>query len=342
MNEDNNIYGLGPEELKTLCAEAGEPPFRSRQLYEWLYVHRAGDFSAMTSLPSAFREYLSGKYRIALPSVLSKFESSDGSSKYLLGFEDGNRIEAVLMPSEKYTAICVSSQAGCAMNCAFCATGGMGLKRNLTAGDIIGQVSVLIDESGVNPSSVNILFMGMGEPLDNFDNVIAAFNILHDGFNISAARMTLSTAGIVPGIIRLSGLEKRPELSISLNACTDELRSRIMPLNRRYNLDALLSAARHYTSLTRSAVTFEYVLLKNINDSVKDAALLADIAASLKAKVNLISYNAKADSPYGAPSPGMLLEFQEKVRQRGVIVTLRRSRGSDIGAACGQLSLAGC
>ncbi len=338
MSEKSNIFGMTIEELKLVAEKAGQPSYRGKQVFQWLYVGLATTFEEMSNIPEKFRNYLEKNYVLKLPQIVDSFKSNDGSIKYLFQLHDSSHIETVLMPTVRYNAICISSQAGCPLNCSFCATGKSGFTRNLECGEIIGQVGAILKNSTINRDSLNILFMGMGEPLLNIDNVMKAFYLLNKGFNIAASRMTLSTAGIVPGINELINYKKRPNLSVSLNAVTDQCRNKIMPINRKYNLQTLLSALKNYSTITGNTVTIEFVMLSQINDSNEDAVELAKIASDLKAKVNLIPYNGGSKSILKAPSEKNIHSFQKIIKEKNITVTLRNSRGRDIMAACGQLS----
>ncbi len=334
--------GSSREELEELAVAAGQPLYRGRQLYRGIYARREFDFNTLTDLDKKFREFLSAHFRIAYPPLQEQFQSRDGSIRYLLKLPDPEKIEAVYMPEENRTTLCISSQVGCAVDCRFCFTGLLGVKRNLTAGEIIGQVLAIAKAERIPPRArLNVVFMGMGEPLLNLGQVMKAVKTLADpeGVGISLGRITISTAGIVPRIMDLAREPIRPKLAISLNASTDEQRTALMPINRKYPLSDLLRACRAYPLRPRERLTFEYVLLDGINDSDADAARVAHLLDGIRSKVNLIPYNSGPELPY-RPSPlERVLAFQQVLVERGVPAFIRISRGQDVMAACGQLSL---
>ncbi|MGH9601220.1 MAG: 23S rRNA (adenine(2503)-C(2))-methyltransferase RlmN [Terriglobales bacterium] len=357
------LLGLDLQELTDLARQEGEPDYRGQQLFEALYRQRLDSLPAVTTLPGAFRTLLADRaVSVGLPEIEKKFESSDGTIRYLMSFSDGQSVETVWMPegdngetgdgSEagdegeatrgkewRRATICVSSQVGCAVDCRFCLTALLGVKRNLTAGEIVGQVLAVLKERGVarERERLNLVFMGMGEPLLNYDNFIKAVRLLVEGVGLGESRMTVSTAGIVPRIHDLGKEPVRPKLAISLNAPDDELRERLMPLNRKWNLDALLGAAREFPLRPRERLTFEYVLLGGVNDDVAHARELAERIRGLRAKVNLIAWNPGPDLDFGTPSDARVQAFQQALMSAGVPAFVRRPRGRDIFAACGQL-----
>jgi 23S rRNA (adenine2503-C2)-methyltransferase len=337
-----NLVGMTRRELEEFSRAAGEPPYRGRQLYHGLYSRRVKDFAALTDLDRKFRQHLAERSVIRYPAIEQAFPSRDRSVRYLLSLEDGERVEAVFMPDRARTSLCISSQAGCAVDCKFCFTGLMGLKRNLTAGEMAGQVLALLEATGAK-GRVNVVFMGMGEPLLNYAEVVKAVEILADpeGVAIPARRITISTAGIVPRIYDLARERVRPRLAVSLNASSDDQRSALMPINRKYPLSELLKACREYPPRPRERLTFEYVLLAGANDSDDDARRVAALVEDLRAKINLIPYNPGPDLPYRSPPLERVLAFQEILRERHVPAFIRISRGQDVMGACGQLSLAG-
>ncbi len=342
------LLGKSQEELRVWMASLGEPPFRGAQVYHAMYAERRFDFAAMTNLPQSLRARLAAEASVTLPRIARRYESADGSLRYVLALETLTgappaTIETVFMPSEKRQTICVSTQAGCAVDCHFCLTATLGLIRNLTAGEIIGQVLVALEEN--RPRRVpqtNVVLMGQGEPLLNYDAVMAAVRILLDpsGVGLSPRRVTLSTSGIVAGIERLAQEppKSRPKLAISLNASSDEQRERIMPINRKYPLEKLLGACRRYPLRPWERLTFEYVLLGGVNDSPDDARRVVRLLAALRAKVNLIPWNP-GNLPFATPAPERLEEFRRILAEKGVPVFVRYSRGQDVFAACGQLAL---
>ncbi len=340
---EENLFGLDKAELEKLAVDCGQPKFRGAQLFRNLYARRVRDLGQCTDLPADFRRLLVSRYRVEYPGITARVASRDGSVRYLLSLEDGEKIETVYMPIDRRVTLCLSSQVGCAVGCQFCFTALLGVKRNLTAGEIVGEVvSVLEAQQVPSDSPVNLVFMGMGEPLLNLEAVMKAVRILSDSNGVALAlrRMTVSTAGIVPQIRKLAQETVRPKLAISLNASSDEQRTALMPLNRKYPLSELLQACREFPLGPREYLTFEYVLLDGINDSDDDARRVAALVKGLKCKLNLIPFNPGAELPY-RPSPlGRVLAFQEVLRDHNVPAYIRISRGQDVMAACGQLRLA--
>jgi 23S rRNA (adenine2503-C2)-methyltransferase len=342
------LLGQSAGELCAFAASMGEPAYRGAQLYHALYVERRFAFAAMTNLPAALRLRLADRAGITPPRILRRFMSADGSIRYLLsllGAEGRNaksaQLEMVFMPVEGRQTICISTQAGCAVDCHFCLTARLGLIRNLSAGEIIGQVLLALEENRENlKPQTNVVLMGQGEPLLNYDPVMAAVRILLDpeGVGLSPRRVTLSTSGIVPGIERLAREKVRPKLAISLNASNDEQRSALMPVNRKYPLAALLDACRRYPLRSWERLSFEYVLLGGANDSAEDARRVVRLLAGIRAKVNLIPWNP-GDLPYRTPEPGRIEQFRRILMEKGVPAFVRISRGQDVYAACGQLAL---
>ena len=343
------LLGKSVEELREFFVALGEPAYRGPQLYHALYAERRFDFAQMTNFPAALRERLNQQASITLPRILRQFASVDGSIRYLFSLQrtDGGseikaaQIESVFMPKENRQTICISTQAGCAVDCHFCLTAQLGLIRNLTAGEIVGQILVVLAEnSGHLTPQTNVVLMGQGEPLLNYDATMAAVRIMLDqkGLKLAPRHVTLSTSGIVPGIERLSREKVRPNLAISLNASSDEQRDALMPINRKYPLDILLEACRRYPLRPREYFTFEYVLLGGVNDSPDDARRVMRLLANIRAKVNLIPWNPGA-LPYHAPTPEAVEEFHRILLEKGMPVFVRYSRGQDVFAACGQLAL---
>lgn len=344
LASDKSLLGLTRGELEQLAADCGQARYRGRQLYHGLYARRAREFSDFTDLDRNFRERLSTHYSIGLPTIEREFVSRDGSVRYLLGLEDGERAEAVYMPEEDRTTLCISSQVGCAVDCRFCFTGLMGIKRNLTAGEITGQVLALCLARHIpRRARLNVVFMGMGEPLLNLGPVMKAVQILADpeGVSMTLRRIAVSTSGIVPRIYDFAREPVRPKLAISLNASTDEQRTALMPINRKYPLNELLRACREFPLRPRERLIFEYIMIAGINDADADAARVADLLRGVPSKVNLIPYNSGAELPYRAPPLERVLAFQKVLMERHVPAFIRISRGQDIMAACGQLSLEG-
>ncbi len=339
------LLGKSAEELRAFFASLGEPAYRGAQMYRALYVERRFDFAAMTNVPGALRSRLTEEARITLPRIVRRFQSVDGSVRYLfsIGGEDAKpaQIEAVFMPKEGRQTICISTQAGCAVDCHFCLTAQLGLIRNLTAGEIIGQVLVVLEENReqLTPQT-NVVLMGQGEPLLNYDATMAAVRIMLDpkGVALAPRHVTLSTSGIVPGIERLGQEKIRPNLAISLNASSDEQRDALMPINRKYPLALLLDACRRYPLRPREHFTIEYVLIGGVNDSPEDARRVVRLLAHIRAKVNLIPWNP-GNLPYRAPAADRIEEFKRILMEKGVPAFVRYSRGQDVFAACGQLAL---
>jgi 23S rRNA (adenine2503-C2)-methyltransferase len=339
------LLGKSQEELRAFCAALGEPAYRGAQIYHALYAERKFAFAAMTNLPAALRARLAEEARITLPQITRRYLSQDGSVRYLfaLAGENGRAatVEAVFMPSEGRQTICISTQAGCAVDCHFCLTAQLGLIRNLQAGEIVAQVLVPLEEQKAKLApQTNVVLMGQGEPLLNYDAVMAAMRILLDpgGMGISPKHVTLSTSGIVPGIERLAREKVRPKLAVSLNASNDAQRDALMPINRKYPLEILLEACRNYPLRTWEHLTFEYVLLGGVNDAPEDARRVVRLLANLKTKVNLIPWNP-GELPYQEPSEERVEEFRKILTEKGVPAFVRYSRGRDVMAACGQLAL---
>ncbi len=339
------LVGLSREELTALMQEIGEPAFRARQLWHWIYHRGEIDFDKMTSLAKPFRAALAERFAVGRPGVSVDRESIDGTRKWLLKFQDGQEAEAVHIPEEDRGTLCVSSQVGCTLTCKFCHTGTQRLVRNLAAGEIVGQVMNARDKLGEWPSPQdgrllsNIVMMGMGEPLYNYDNVAKALKIVmdHEGISISKRKITLSTAGVVPMIGR-AGAELGVNLAISLHAVTDELRDRIVPINKKYPIAELMQACRDYPTLNNARrITFEYVMLKDVNDSPADARALVKLIQDIPAKVNLIPFNPWPGAPFERSTNAAIAKFAAIVFDAGYASPVRTPRGEDIMAACGQL-----
>jgi 23S rRNA (adenine2503-C2)-methyltransferase len=340
-----NLVGMGRAELAAEMAAFGAEPFRARQLWHWIYHRGATDFSVMTSLAKGFRERLRARYELRRPEVTRAQASVDGTRKWLLRFHDGQEVETVHIPESDRGTLCVSSQVGCTLTCSFCHTGTQRLVRNLGAAEIVGQIMVARDALGEWPSPqedrqlTNIVLMGMGEPLYNFDNVAAAMKIVMDpeGLAISRRKITLSTAGVVPMILRC-GSEIGVNLAISLHAVTDELRERLVPLNKKYPIAELLDACRTYPGSSNARrITFEYVMLKGVNDSPAEARELVRLLKGIPAKVNLIPFNPWPGAPYECSTETSIAAFSDIVFAAGYSAPVRTPRGRDIAAACGQL-----
>ncbi|MFZ0037886.1 MAG: 23S rRNA (adenine(2503)-C(2))-methyltransferase RlmN [Candidatus Acidiferrales bacterium] len=344
-----NLLGKSIEELRALAVSLGEPAYRGGQLYHAFYAEKRFDISAMANLPAAFRHKLQETTRVALPKVQRRYPSADGTMRYVLAIDAPDdsatnaetTIETVFMPEENRQTICISTQAGCAVDCGFCLTATLGLIRNLSAGEMLGQVLVALDDhrAELKPRT-NIVLMGQGEPLLNYEAVMAALQILMDpkGMAISPKHITLSTSGIIPGIERLAQEPVRPKLAVSLNASNDEQRNTIMPINRKYPLEKLLDACRRYPLRTWEHLTFEYVLLGGFNDSPEDARRVARLLANIRVKVNLIPWNP-GNLPYQRPDENRTEEFRRILTEKDVPAFVRYSRGQDVMAACGQLAL---
>jgi 23S rRNA (adenine2503-C2)-methyltransferase len=340
-----NLAGLSREALVAEMAQLGEAPFRARQLWHWIYHRGATDFAAMTTLSKGFRERLAGGYAVRRPDISRALHSIDGTRKWLLRFPDGQEVETVHIPEEDRGTLCVSSQVGCTLTCKFCHTGTQRLVRNLEPAEIVGQVMVARDALGEWPSPAedrqltNVVLMGMGEPLYNYDAVATAMRIVMDGegLSISKRKITLSTSGVVPAIARC-GSELGVNLAISLHAVTDELRDVLVPLNKKYPIAELLDACRNYPGSSNARrITFEYVMLKGINDSPAEARALVALLRGIPAKVNLIPFNPWPDAPYECSTREAIKQFSDIVFEAGYSSPVRTPRGQDIMAACGQL-----
>jgi 23S rRNA (adenine2503-C2)-methyltransferase len=339
------LIGLTRDELAAEIAALDEPAFRARQLWHWVYHHGARSFDAMTTLSKGFRTKLAERYSLDRPEPARDLASIDGTRKWLLRFADGQEAETVHIPEEERGTLCVSSQVGCTLSCRFCHTGTQRLVRNLTAGEIVGQFMAAKDALGEWPTPTydraitNVVMMGMGEPLYNFDNVASALRIVMDGegLSLSRRRITLSTAGVVP-MIRRCGEELGVNLAVSLHAVTDEIRDVIVPLNKKYPLAELLAACRDYPGVNNARrITFEYVMLKGVNDTPADARELARLLKDIPAKVNLIPFNPWPGAPYECSDAAAIETFTEIVAAARLTATVRTPRGRDIMAACGQL-----
>ena len=356
------LLGLGREGYAALVEEAGQSAYRAQQLMDAVYRQRVKSIEEISTLPQQFRQALVEKgIGIGLPHVEQKFVSQDGTVRYLVGLADGQSVETVWMPegdggesgdgSEAgdspmneargwdRTTICVSSQVGCAVDCQFCLTALLGLKRNLTVGEIVGQVAVVLNDQNVSPERerINLVFMGMGEPFLNYENFMKAVSLLVQEVGIAESRMTVSTAGIVPRIHDFGREEIRPKLAISLNASNDELRTRLMPLNKKWNLEQLMAAAHDFPLRNRERLTFEYVLLRDMNDSPRNANEVVELLRGLRTKVNLIALNPGPGIDFRTPADDAVTTFQSILIKAGIPAFVRRPRGRDIYAACGQL-----
>jgi 23S rRNA (adenine2503-C2)-methyltransferase len=342
-NERVNLLGLPAAALVEFCASLGNPPFRARQLMHWLYKRGCGSFEEMTDLSRAFRQQLAARAEIRPPQILTVQRAGDGTCKWLLRADATQAFEMVYIPETDRGTLCISSQVGCALDCAFCSTAQQGFNRNLSTAEIVGQVWLANRELGFLPGGdriiTNVVFMGMGEPLANFRNVVPALQILLDdrGFDLSRRRVTLSTAGLVPQIYRLAE-QTNVALAVSLHAPDDALRSRLVPINRLHPIAELLEACWHYIDERNGrSVTFEYVMLEGVNDSPAQARALAGLLQGRPAKVNLIPFNPFPGNTFRRSSDPAIIAFRNELVRAGVIATVRRTRGEDIDAACGQL-----
>ena len=368
----SELLGQPIQQLTEICTRLGQPAYRARQLYDALYHQRLASVELITTLPVALRQRLSAEgYQVGMPEVEQRFVSTDGTVRYLLRFADGQSVETVWMPEgdgaedgdevvsadaatqtndspaaasapapiSRRATICLSSQAGCAVNCRFCMTALLGLQRNLSAGEIVGQVLVVLNDHHVEigRDRVNLVFMGQGEPFLNYENFIAAVRLLVEAVGLSEQRMTVSTSGIVPRIADFGREAIRPNLAISLNASNDAVREQVMPINRKWPLAEIIKAARSFPLRQRERLTFEYVLLDGVNDSVENAREVTALLRGLRAKVNLIALNPGPEIAYRTPSPERVAAFQQTLMRAGIPAFLRRPRGLDIYAACGQL-----
>jgi 23S rRNA (adenine2503-C2)-methyltransferase len=338
-----DLAGLELSELERLLRDSGFEPFHARQLFRWIYRRGVVDYDRMTDISRSLRSHLQSTFALTTPRVASDQQSIDGTRKLLLELSDGRQIEAVFIPDTPSMTFCISTQVGCAMGCAFCLTGQMGLVRNLTAGEIAGQVRVLAAATGMLDQPFNIVLMGMGEPLHNYDETMKALRILNTehGFAMSPRRITLSTVGIVPALDRLATEPLMPNLAISLHATTDAQRTALVPPNRKYSLEDIIEACRRFPLKQRSRITFEYVLLDGVNDTVEDARRLVRLLSGLRSKVNLIPLNPAAGIPFDRPSDERINRFAQVLADKHLTVSVRKSRGQDIRAACGQLIVEG-
>jgi 23S rRNA (adenine2503-C2)-methyltransferase len=357
------LLGMDREEITALVIEAGEPSYRAKQIMDALYRQRVETLEEISTLPQEFRERLTGSgVIVGAAQIEKKFVSVDGTVRYLIAFADGQSVETVWMPegdggeagdgSEAgelaqsgaaravgRSTICISSQVGCAVDCQFCLTALLGVKRNLTAGEIVGQVCAVLKDQKVSPPEdrINLVFMGMGEPFLNYENFVKASRLLVEGVGLAERRMTVSTAGIVPRIRDFAEEKIRPKLAISLNASNDALRTQLMPLNKKWTLKMLMAAAREFPLRTREWITFEYVLLGEVNDTLENAKEVAELVRGMRCKVNLIALNPGPGIDFMTPSVERVAAFQKMLRDAGIPAFVRRPRGRDIYAACGQL-----
>lgn len=340
VNTDKiNLLGFDKKGLEAFFVSLGEKPFRASQVLKWLYQEDVTDFEQMTNLSKSLRVYLQEHCCIVAPEIVAAQIASDGTRKWAMQMNCGNRVETVFIPEENRGTLCVSSQVGCALACTFCSTAQQGFNRNLTTAEIIGQLYVAQREIGRNQRITNVVMMGMGEPLLNFDNVVKAMRLMMEDFayGLSKRRVTISTSGVVPAMYRLTQ-ECDVSLAVSLHASNDELRNVLVPINQKYPLQELLAACQHYVqSAPRRMVTFEYVMLAGVNDSVADAKALIKLLKDVPSKMNLIPFNPFPTSNYQCSSFEVIERFRNILHNSGMVTTIRRTRGEDIDAACGQL-----
>ena len=335
-----NLVGSNLEEIEAALAELSEPQYRARQIFSGIYGRLYSDWDQFTDLGKLLRAKLKERYSLAHLPIQKAFVSKDGTRRYLFEVSPGQRIESVFIPEARRDTLCISTQVGCAIGCLFCVTGKLPMKRNLLPGEMVGQILALQLERGASAKRLNIVIMGMGEPLNNYENVMKAVHLITDdqGMSISARRVTLSTSGIVPGIQRLAEEVVIPNLAISLNATTDEVRNFLMPINKKWNIASLLEACRSFPLAQRRRITFEYVLIENVNDSREDAHRLAALLKGLRKKVNLIPLNADPLLPLKPSPEARVMEFQKILATHHITVNIRRPRGEDVSAACGMLA----
>ena len=338
-----DLAELEREEIEAALAALGVPRFHGRQIFRWIHARGVSDFSQMTDLSQSLRRTLAEAFTVSTPVVDARQTSSDGTTKFLIRLGDGRHIESVYIPDTPAQTFCISTQVGCAMSCAFCLTGKMGLVRNLSAGEIAAQVRVLVRETDLAGRAFNIVLMGMGEPLHNYDATMKAMRMLADkeGLAVPPRRVTLSTVGVLPGLEKLAREPLMPNLAISLHATTTEQRDRLVPVNRKYTLEDLIEACKRFPIAKRRRITFEYVLLDGVNDTPEDARRLVRLLSGIKAKVNLLPLNEAAGIAFSRPSDERVNAFARILADRGVVVSVRKSRGRDIRAACGQLIVEG-
>lgn len=334
-----NLLGLDRAGMEEYFRSIGDKPFRATQLLQWIHQRGVDDFGSMTNLSKSLRGYLAERCEIRPPTIVLAQRASDGVRKWVLQVDDANRVETVFIPEEGRATLCISSQVGCALDCSFCSTARQGFNRNLSAAEIVGQLWVAQRELGAERRISNVVFMGMGEPLLNFDNVVAASNLMMDDFayGLSKRRVTLSTSGVIPALDRLAEVSDM-SLAVSLHAPTDALRDELVPINRKYPIRELLAACKRYIGKEgRRKVTVEYVMLEGVNDAPEQARALARLLADVPAKVNLIPFNPFPQARYRCSSPETVERFGAILQQAGLIATTRKTRGEDIDAACGQL-----
>jgi 23S rRNA (adenine2503-C2)-methyltransferase len=335
-----NLLDLLPAEIETLVESLGAPRYRARQIAHWVYRKQVTDLERMTNLPREFRLALGERASVGVPAIERRTPSQDGSQKFVFRLGDGARMQSVLMPDGERLTLCVSTQVGCGFGCAFCLTGAMGLERNLTPAEIVGQVLGVASTLTGGERITHVVYMGMGEPLANYEATVRSLRLLTDpqAFGFSPRRITVSTVGLVSGIEKLAREDLRVNLAISLHATSNRTRDRLMPVNKGFAIEALLAACRRFPLPFRQRMTFEYVLLDGVNDSPEDARQLARLLQGIRAKINLIPFNDWPGAGFSRPSLPRILAFQQALLERGITATVRWSKGEDIGAACGQLS----
>ena len=332
-----NIKDYNLDELKQEMISIGEKPFRAEQIFKWIFVENVTSFDEMTNLSLELREKLKKEYTLGIYKIIRKQESKDGTKKYLFDILDNNAIETVLMQYKHGYSLCVSSQVGCKMGCKFCASTGIAFIRNLTAGEIAEQILAVERDTGVKIS--NVVFMGIGEPFDNFDNVLKAIKIINNqkGLNIGARHISVSTCGQVPKIYEIADMDLQCTLSISLHATNDEKRSAMMPINNKYNIEELMKACRYYIEKTNKRISFEYALAKDNNDNLDDARDLVKLLKGMLCHVNLIPINKIENGKFDTSINENVMKFRDYLNDHGIVATIRRELGDDIDAACGQL-----
>jgi 23S rRNA (adenine2503-C2)-methyltransferase len=335
-----NLLDLLPAEVDALVESLGAERYRGEQIARWIYRQGVTDFARMTNIPRELMQALRERGYVEVPAIERRTPSQDGSQKFVFRFADGARVQSVLMPDGDRVTLCVSTQVGCGFACAFCFTGTMGLERNLTAGEIVGQVLGAVNTLPAGQRLTHIVYMGMGEPLANYAATVKSLRLLTDprAFGFSPRRITVSTVGLVTGIERLARENLRVNLAISLHATSNDTRNRLMPVNKGFAIEELLAACRRFPLPFRQRMTFEYVLLDGVNDSVHEARELARLLKGIRAKINLIPFNDWQGAPFARPPLPRILAFQSALLERGITATVRWSKGEDIGAACGQLS----
>lgn len=334
-----NLLDFDRKGLQAFFVGLGEKPFRATQLLKWIYQEGVVDFDEMTNLSKSLRTHLKQHCEIKTPEIVAEQLASDGTCKWAMQTHCGNKVETVYIPEERRATLCISSQVGCALACSFCSTAQQGFNRNLSAGEIIGQLYLAQKRLGPERRITNVVMMGMGEPLLNFDNVIAAMNLMMDDFayGLSKRRVTISTSGVVPAMHRL-GQACDVSMAVSLHAPNDALRDQLVPINQKYPLAELMEACREYAKIgPRKHITFEYVMLAGVNDSLEDAKTLVKLLKNVPSKVNLIPFNPFPQSPYRCSDTATILKFRDVLHNAGIVTTIRKTRGEDIDAACGQL-----